>query len=77
MVKDPVCGMDLDESEVSFLTRLRREETFYFCSEHCKKVFDYGPNVDDAKNLNWWQRFIKRLGESGRKRYGGKPPSCH
>jgi Cu+-exporting ATPase len=37
MTKDPICGMTVDEA-----TALRAErdgETFYFCSEHCRKKF--------------------------------------
>ena len=37
MAKDPICGMTVDES-----TSLRVErdgQTFYFCSEHCRKKF--------------------------------------
>ena len=77
MVKDPICGMELDERDVPFITRLSRDETLYFCSENCKKVFDKGPDAEEIEGLSWWQRLIKRLGDSGRKRYGGKPPSCH
>src|ERR1035437_4781707 len=37
MTKDPICGMTVDEE-----TALRAErdgQTFYFCSEHCRKEF--------------------------------------
>src|ERR1035437_4931861 len=37
MAKDPICGMTVDEA-----TALRAErdgQTFYFCSEHCRKKF--------------------------------------
>jgi len=37
MAKDPICGMTVDES-----SPLRAEhdgQTFYFCSEHCRKKF--------------------------------------
>ena len=37
MTKDPICGMTVDEA-----TRLKAErdgQTFYFCSEHCRKKF--------------------------------------
>jgi P-type Cu+ transporter len=37
MTKDPICGMTVDEA-----TALRAErdgQTFYFCSEHCRKKF--------------------------------------
>ncbi len=37
MVKDPICGMTIDEK-----TALRAEkdgQTYYFCSENCRKKF--------------------------------------
>jgi Cu+-exporting ATPase len=37
MIKDPICGMMMDEA-----TALRAErdgQTFYFCSDHCRKKF--------------------------------------
>src|ERR1035437_5773955 len=37
MATDPICGMTVDEA-----TALRAErdgQTFYFCSEHCRKKF--------------------------------------
>ena len=77
MVKDPICGMELEEQAALFHTYWEHAGTFYFCSEHCKKVFDEGPDVDETEKMNWWERFIKRLGDSGKKRYGGKAPSCH
>ena len=77
MVKDPICGMEIDERDAPFYTHLSREETLYFCSLNCKKAFDIGPDAEEAETLNWWQRFIKRLGSAAKERYGAKPPSCH
>ena len=77
MVKDPVCGMEVDERTASFHTYYGPEEIFYFCSEHCKKVFDEGPEAEEVQRLSRWQRFLKRLGDASRKQYGSKPPSCH
>lgn len=42
LVKDPVCGMEIDPKE-SGGTSEYQGETYYFCSEHCKKVFDKEP----------------------------------
>ena len=52
MAKDPVCGMEVDERDASFYTRLSRDETLYFCSERCKKVFDQGPDAEEIEQLN-------------------------
>ena len=77
MVKDPVCGMEVDEQTAPFHTHWEHAGTFYFCSEHCKKVFDKGPDAEVAQKLSRWQRFLRRLGDASRKQYGSKPPSCH
>jgi len=37
MVKDPICGMTVDET--TSLHAERDGQTFYFCSEHCWKTF--------------------------------------
>src|SRR6188768_2306432 len=37
MTKDPICGMTVDEATA--LSAERDGETFYFCSEHCRKKF--------------------------------------
>ncbi len=37
MAKDPICGMTVDET--SPLHAERDGQTFYFCSEHCRKKF--------------------------------------
>lgn len=41
MAKDPVCGMQVNES-----TTLKSEhmgQAFYFCSQNCKSSFDANP----------------------------------
>ena len=37
MVKDPICGMTVDEATP--LKAERDGQTFYFCSEHCREKF--------------------------------------
>ena len=37
MAKDPICGMTVDEA--SGLRAERDGQTFYFCSEHCRRTF--------------------------------------
>ena len=37
MVKDPICGMTVEET--TSLHAERDGQTFYFCSEHCRKTF--------------------------------------
>ncbi|CAG0971408.1 H+-transporting ATPase [Planctomycetaceae bacterium] len=42
MVKDPVCGMEI-EPQATFATRQYKGQTWYFCSENCVKKFDAAP----------------------------------
>ena len=42
MVKDPVCGMDIDPKNTT-LTSVYEGQTYYFCSPGCKKTFDKEP----------------------------------
>ena len=37
MATDPICGMQVDES--TDLTVERHGQTFYFCSDHCRRKF--------------------------------------
>ncbi len=37
MAKDPICQMDVDEATV--LRAERDGQTYYFCSEHCRRKF--------------------------------------
>jgi P-type Cu+ transporter len=42
MDRDPVCQMDVEKSS-AVATAQYRGETFYFCSEECKKKFEADP----------------------------------
>ncbi|PKO07959.1 MAG: YHS domain-containing protein [Chloroflexi bacterium HGW-Chloroflexi-2] len=42
MVKDPVCGMDVDPKIAEWKSDYRGN-TFYFCAQGCKKTFDKEP----------------------------------
>jgi len=42
MAKDPVCGMDVDESKPAG-TVVHQGETYYFCAEACKRAFERMP----------------------------------
>lgn len=42
MVKDPVCGMDVDEKSATSKADYKGQ-TYYFCSPGCKKSFDKEP----------------------------------
>ena len=42
MMKDPVCGMELDSSQASAQSQYQGQ-TYYFCSVECKQKFDANP----------------------------------
>ncbi len=42
MVKDPVCGMQVEESTAED-TATYQGKTYYFCSEDCKEQFEDNP----------------------------------
>jgi YHS domain-containing protein len=42
MAKDPVCGMEVDESNPA-ATSDYKGETYYFCAPGCKSAFDADP----------------------------------
>jgi len=41
-MKDPVCGMDVNEITSQYKT-MYENETYYFCSQTCKTQFDKNP----------------------------------
>lgn len=42
MVRDPVCGMDVDERTARFKSEYMGK-TYYFCCRSCKETFDKNP----------------------------------
>ena len=42
MKKDPVCGMDVEETKAA-ATSLYQGATYYFCAKACKVSFDRDP----------------------------------
>lgn len=53
MVKDPVCGMQVDEKKVTQKS-MYKGKVYYFCSATCKKEFDKQP-----------EKFVKTEGTGG------------
>lgn len=48
MAKDVVCGMNVEEKTAKSKTEYKGE-TYYFCSEACKKTFDKNPATYAAR----------------------------
>ncbi len=42
MKRDPVCDMEVDENSAAATTQYAGD-TYYFCSEECKRRFDMDP----------------------------------
>jgi len=42
MVKDPVCGMEIDESQAAAQTT-HDGQAYFFCSEDCRNTFENDP----------------------------------
>ena len=42
MAKDPVCGMNVDESKTQYTSEINGQK-IYLCREQCKKEFDQNP----------------------------------
>jgi YHS domain-containing protein len=49
MVKDPVCGMNVDEKTAEFKSEYNGT-SYYFCAAGCKKAFDNDPEKYLHKN---------------------------
>jgi YHS domain-containing protein len=42
MVKDPVCGMEIDSSQAAAQTTYQGQ-AYFFCSEDCRRTFEENP----------------------------------
>ena len=42
MVKDPVCGTEIDTSQAAAQT-IYEGQAYYFCSEECRRTFEQNP----------------------------------
>jgi YHS domain-containing protein len=42
MVRDPVCGMNVDEKTADYRAEYMGK-TYYFCDQSCKTVFEKNP----------------------------------
>jgi len=42
MAKDPVCGMEVDQTKAA-ATSVHQGTTYYFCAQACKTTFDKDP----------------------------------
>lgn len=77
MVKDLVCGMDV--SETTSTHHIEHDgQTYYFCSEHCKKDFFKQPETYlNPRKKGIIARFLERLAKENKQTFGNNKPSCH
>ena len=66
MVKDPVCGMEVDEASTPHYTHYRHK-TLFFCSENCKRSFDM---ADETDRRSWWRKLLDRMIDTNVKVFG-------
>ena len=62
MAKDPVCGMDVDETTARYKSE-HMGATYYFCSPTCKAAFDKKP--------------MKYAGSHGESKHSGHSSQSH
>jgi YHS domain-containing protein len=66
MVKDPVCGMEVNEESTVYYTHYRHE-TVFFCSEICKQSYDIS---DETDHRSWLRKSLDRIIGSNVREFG-------
>jgi Cu+-exporting ATPase len=88
MAIDPICGMTVDETKAR--SAERDGQTFYFCSEHCRKKFlaadehaaprhdhsHHGPQNDHATTKPSAAKYICPMCEGVESAKPGNCPKC-
>jgi Cu+-exporting ATPase len=74
VVKDPICGMTVDEATA--LHAERDGKTFYFCSEHCLTEFLYGAGHAESTTVHADCSSGKEPREHSHQKPGGEEHSC-
>ncbi len=74
MPKDPVCGMNVDKS--SGLTAEKNGQTFYFCSDHCRKTFVSGEPTNNNQQPATEARYTCPMHPEVRQDKPGDCPKC-
>lgn len=58
VVKDPVCGMDIEAASADGQTE-HKAQTYYFCGSNCKEKFDLNP-----------EQYLSKSGETPKSGHG-------
>ena len=76
-MRDPVCGMDVDEKGAQYYIHLEHE-TLYFCSQQCREVYIRTTGIEtNVRKKGVVARFLEKLAKDNNDTFGGTPPSCH
>ena len=54
MVKDPICGMNLDEAS-ALVTKEVNGKKHYFCSKACMHMFERTTQASSKPSKKWFQ----------------------
>lgn len=66
MVKDPVCGMEVNEVSTPYYTHYTHM-TVFFCSKLCKESYDMSEETDQRP---WLRKLLDRIIDSNVKEFG-------
>jgi len=69
IVTDPVCGMQIEESEAA-AQLVYEGQPLFFCSEDCRRTFENAPRSSSMASKQdrgagavpgpWWRRLLER-----------------
>ncbi len=78
MAKDPICGMEVSESQAAASLEFKGQK-FFFCALSCYEAFKKAPGkyLGPSKKQGWMGRFLNKLAQASADTYGDKPPKCH
>ncbi len=77
MIKDPICGMEIQREKA--LHKLYLEHDIVcFCSHHCLDIYIQKRNLSKtSKKKGAFARFLDKLAKDNEQTFGGSPPKCH
>jgi len=70
MVRDPVCGMEVNEESTPYYTHYTHV-TVFFCSKLCKESYDMS---DETDQRSWLRKLLDRIIDSNVKEFGRVSP---
>jgi len=74
MVRDPICGMNVEPHTARFSTH-RNGQIYYFCSQVCKDTFAKN-SIKNSRKKGLLTRFLEWIARANKEKFHGEPPSC-